>query len=117
MSSYPVLFCEERQCFRNQQGPLAREIQTRERTFRRGGVKRILGPGGSVATAEGAEYLADVVQGFGPGVSGPDGQLLEQVVGAELHLQRVVARGSAIGTGASNAQIPGRATDGSRSNC
>ena len=100
-----MLLFEERQLFSEQDGPLVRNIQTGERMFSRSCVERVLCPGGGVATRAGGEDLRHVVQGLGVGVSASDGELFEQVIGAELNLRAVIVRFSAIGARAGNAQV------------
>ena len=67
-----------------------RIIQAGERIFTAGVVKWVLRKGHGVPGAEGAEDLAYVIESFAVGVRGPQGQLFEEVIAAEFHLQCVV---------------------------
>ncbi len=49
------------------------------------------------SASTGAEDLADVVQVLAEGITRPDGQLVEQVVGTEFRLESVVIGEPAIG--------------------
>src|SRR5579864_8087169 len=111
-----MLLFEERQLFREQYGPLVRNVQTGERMFSTCGVERILGPGCGVGTRAGREDLRHVVQSFGERISTSDRQLFEQLVGAEFNLQSVVVGISAIITRAGDTQITVCAANGLSNN-
>src|SRR5258708_39898297 len=117
MSRQAVLLFEERQLLSKQDGPLMWNIQSGEGMLRRGSVERVLGPVGGVTACTGAEDFTHVIQGLGPGKSAPDGQLLEQVIGAKLRLQTIIAGISAIVAGAGDAQVAELAANRNLNNC
>src|SRR5205807_10493625 len=80
-----------------------RSIQAREGVLTSGGIQRVLCERGTIGAAKGAEDLAHVIQGLAERVASPHGQLLEQVIGAELHLRAVVVRIAAIIAGTNHA--------------
>src|SRR5258708_3716572 len=71
--------------------------------LRLGEIQGVLRNGNRVAGSTGAEDRAGVVGGLAPTVTRSHGQLLEQVVGAELQLQTVVVGEAGVGAGAQNA--------------
>src|SRR5215470_4456311 len=91
-------------------------IQTGEGVFARPVdlVRRILRKESAVAAGKRAEDLAHVVQILGVSVGSANGQLLEQVVGAELGLQSVVVGIRCVGTDPSYAAVAVHAPHGNR---
>src|SRR6266852_3690088 len=91
-----MLIFEERKFFCEQDGPLVRDIQTREAVLATL-VEGILGKRDRVAAGKGAKDFADVVQVLAEGITRSNSQLLKQVVSAEFRLEGVVVREAAIG--------------------
>ena len=73
------------------------EVQTRDSVFLAGDIERVLGKSSGASTCERAKDLAGVVGRLTEAVTGPQSQLFEQVVGAELRLQPVVIRICSVG--------------------
>src|SRR5690348_13848173 len=102
MSDCSVLFLEERQLLGEQDGPYVRIVQTGYGAFRIAGLEGVLRGKQSVTGRTGGEDLADVIEVLAPGITGAHGQLLEQVIGAELQLHTMVVREAAVVAGASD---------------
>src|SRR5215472_17891988 len=97
MTDGAMLLLEERQIFSKQDCPDMRVIEAGDRALRIASLERVLGSEDRVAWASTRrENLAHVIQILAPGVAGAHGQLLEQVVGAELQLQCMIIREGAI---------------------
>src|SRR5712691_191059 len=112
MTRNAMLLSEERQLFSEQKRECLRDIEAGNRVFSSSKRDWVLREGYSVAGRAGAKDFAGVVQGLAPGITGTHGQLLEQVVGPELHLQSIVIRIAAVIAGAYNPCIAVHAADG-----
>src|SRR6266567_7292523 len=105
-----MLLFEERNVLCERHGKGVGNIQAGEGTLFVSGFERVLRRKLRIARGGGSEDLAHVVQVLAECITGPDGQLLEQIVGAELSLQSVVGREPAVVAGTYNTQTASDAT-------
>src|SRR5215467_2442186 len=102
MSREAVLLPEEGQLLRNQDGIGVRIVQARERILPSLRAGWVLWEGDGVAGSQtercfGTEDFADVVQSLAIGVTRPQRQLLEDVVGTVFHLHALVVGKALVG--------------------
>src|SRR5713101_4567980 len=107
MADGSMLFLEEWEVLVEQNAPLVRVIQAGERVFALAVdlIRRVLGEEDGVAAAKGREDFADVVERLAEGIGAAHRQLLEQVVGAELHLGTLVVGEARVAAKADDAEI------------
>src|SRR5258708_5224078 len=96
MTNRTVLFPEERKIFSEGHGELVGEVQAGGGVFRAAGPERVLRRKQRIARGTGSEDFAHVIGVPAPSVTGANRQLLEQVGGAELRLDPMVGRESAV---------------------
>src|SRR5689334_23619680 len=96
MSNKPMLALEEWQLLGGGDAELVRTIQAGEGVLAAAGIPRVLSDRQSIACDSAAEDFRNVVQGTAVSVAGTNGQLFEHIVGAELGLQSVVIRVTAV---------------------
>src|SRR5712671_2389556 len=104
MPKQPVLLSKERDVLSQRHGKCVGNIQAGDGTLCTSCLERVLRRKQSVARGASSEDLAHVVQVLAKRVADPQLHLFEQIVGAELCLECMVVRETAIGTGANDAQ-------------
>src|SRR5258708_19650349 len=111
MANQSMLFFEERQELGEGHGEGVGNVQAGGGILILAGFERILRREQGVTRCAGGEDFAHVVGVSAESVTRTDGQLLEQVGGAEFRLQRVVGGEPTVGAGANNTQTAGNAAD------
>src|SRR5947209_259165 len=98
MAKEAMLLFEEGKLLGKAYRPGIRNVKARDRVLALLGIEWVLSNGQGVATGAGAEDLAGIIQHFAPGITSAEAQLLEQVGGPELYLERVIIGEGAIVT-------------------
>src|ERR1700674_5973401 len=112
MTQQPVLRFIERYLLNRDHGEDVGDAQTGGSLLRPARLEGVLCGKQGVAGRTCGKDLAHVVGSPAPGVTSPYGQLLEQVVGAELCLQCLVGRETAVVAGTGNTQTASQPAQG-----